>query len=62
LETNAASFGDRVDIGTISVACALGYLDFRYANKDWRAVYPNLAAWFSAFAERQSMKATQPSE
>ena len=62
LETNAASFGDRVDIGTISVACALGYLDFRYANKDWRAVYPNLAAWFSAFADRPSMKATQPSE
>ena len=62
LEAHAELFGDRVDIGTISVACALGYLDFRYANKDWRAVYPNLAAWFSTFADRPSMKATQPSE
>jgi len=62
LEAHAELFGDRVDIGTISVACALGYLDFRYANKDWRATYPNLAAWFSAFADRPSMKATQPSE
>ena len=62
LEAHAELFGDRVDIGTISVACALGYLDYRYANKDWRAVYPNLAAWFSTFAGRPSMKATQPSE
>ena len=59
-EAHATSFGDRVDVGTISVACALAYLDFRYANKDWRATRPNLATWFATFAERPSMKATQP--
>ena len=60
VEAHAESFGDRVDIGTISVGCALAYLDFRYANKDWRPTCPNLAAWYSAFSERPSMKATQP--
>jgi len=62
LEAHAELFGDRVDIGTISVACALGWLDFRYANKDWRANCPNISVWFSTFADRPSMKATQPSE
>ena len=62
LEAHAELFGDRVDIGTISVACALAYLDFRYANKDWRATRPNLATWFATFADRPSMKATQPSD
>ena len=60
LEAHAESFGTRVDIGTISVACALAYLDFRYANKDWKATCPNLAAWYSTFAKRPSMRATQP--
>ena len=60
MEAHAASFGDRVDIGTISVACAVAYLDFRFADKDWRAACPNLAAWFAKFAERPSMQATQP--
>ena len=60
MEAHAATFGDRVDIGTIGVACALGYLDFRYADKDWRAACPNLAAWFVEFSRRPSMQATQP--
>ncbi len=60
MEAHAATFGDRVDIGTIGVACALGYLDFRYADKGWRAGCPNLAAWFAEFSRRPSMRATQP--
>ena len=28
----APGFGARVDIGTITIACALGYLDFRFAS------------------------------
>lgn len=50
-----------VTIGVIAVACALGYLDFRFANTDWRTARPALAAFFSGFCERQSMQATMPS-
>lgn len=49
-----------LDMGQISVACALGYLDFRHAARDWRQGRDNLAAWFDAFAIRPSMMATQP--
>jgi glutathione S-transferase len=62
LETEAASFGDTVDIGTIAIACALGYLDFRYAADDWRAGRPGLAAWYETFARRPSMATTVPRE
>jgi glutathione S-transferase len=52
--------GDTVDIGTISVACALGYLDFRYADEGWRDSRPTLAAWYEIFAARPSMTETAP--
>ncbi|MEO0666124.1 MAG: glutathione S-transferase family protein, partial [Pseudomonadota bacterium] len=28
---------DKVDAGQIAVACALGYIEFRHGNRDWRA-------------------------
>jgi glutathione S-transferase len=49
-----------VDIGTIAVACALGYLDFRYAAEPWRDGHPRLTAWFAAFAKDEAMVATAP--
>ena len=52
--------GDTVDIGTISVACALGYLDFRYADEGWRDARPTLAACYETFAARPSMTETAP--
>jgi len=58
LETE--SMHDGVDIGTISVACALGYLDFRYPDEGWRDPRPRLAAWFEKFAARASMSETRP--
>ena len=60
LEQRAASFGQRIDVGTIAIGCALGYLDFRYASLGWRSAYPKLAAWFARFGERESMLATRP--
>lgn len=50
-----------LNAGQISVACALGYLDFRHAVRDWRAGHPELAAWFKRFEQRPSMQATLPS-
>ena len=46
--------------GAIAVACTLGYLDFRFADKDWRSAHPRLAAWFAKVSERPSMAATMP--
>lgn len=38
-------------IGAVSVACALGYLDFRFAAGNWREGHPRLARWLDGFAE-----------
>ena len=47
-------------IGQIGVACALNYVDFRHADRDWRATNPQLADWFASFSERPAMVATRP--
>jgi glutathione S-transferase len=49
-----------LDIGSIAVACALGYLDFRFAAEPWRPTHPKLAAWFAAFAEDSAIAQTAP--
>ena len=50
-----------LDMAQIGMGCALGYLDFRHPDKDWRAGRPSLAAWEAKFAQRPSMQATIPS-
>ncbi len=49
-----------VDMGQISVACALGYLDLRHGDRNWRDGRDALAAWYKGFSERPSMVATAP--
>ncbi|WP_323038171.1 glutathione S-transferase family protein [Pararhodobacter sp.] len=49
-----------LDMGQIAVGCALGYLDFRFADRNWRAQAPTLAAWYADFVQRPSMQATLP--
>ena len=49
-----------VGAGHISVACALGYFDFRHEGRDWRQGRAALAEWFAGFSERPSMAATAP--
>lgn len=39
------------DVGEIALACALGYLDLRFAG-GWRADHPALVEWLDAFAGR----------
>lgn len=60
LEAGVAAFGERVDLGTIAVGCALGYLDYRFASLGWRQTRPKTAAWFERFGARKSMVATRP--
>ena len=48
------------DLGHAALGCALGYLDFRYADRDWRASHPKLNAWYETFSARASAIATAP--
>jgi hypothetical protein len=59
IEKAAPTFRERVDIGTISFACAFGYLDLRFPDFGWRSRHPKCAAWFTSFEVRPSMQATR---
>lgn len=60
LEQEVGSWGRGFGIGQITAACVLGYLDFRFAEKNWRATRPRLATWFADIAQRPSVSATVP--
>ena len=47
-------------IGTITAACTLGYLDFRFPNDGWRTRHPKLAAWYQGIEALPAMQATRP--
>jgi len=51
-----------LNIGQIAIACALGYLDFRHADRNWRKGNDALDDWFAVFSERDSMTATRPGD
>jgi glutathione S-transferase len=56
------SLHQTLDIGTIAIGCALGYLDFRFAHEPWRPAHPRLAEWFAAFSAHPCMARTVPRE
>jgi glutathione S-transferase len=60
LEAEVHSLLEPPAIGEITIACALGYLDFRYPAEGWRAGHPDLARWFAVFSVRPAMQATRP--
>lgn len=60
LEKEAASLGALKTIGDIAVACALGYLDFRFAHEPWRPGHPKLEAWYSSVVSLPPMAKTMP--
>ncbi|MEB0042519.1 MULTISPECIES: glutathione S-transferase family protein [unclassified Pseudomonas] len=55
-----AELNAQFDIASISVAAALGYLDFRQPDLNWRSSYPRLANWYADVSTRPSMLSTQP--
>ncbi|MBF0306464.1 MAG: glutathione S-transferase N-terminal domain-containing protein [Alphaproteobacteria bacterium] len=62
LEEEADSLGESFGIGQVTIACALGYLDFRFPRPDWREGRPRLAAWYAGVETRPSLAATTPRE
>jgi len=60
LEKEAGSLGLLTTIGEITIGCALGYLDFRYANEPWRPGHPKLEAWYAKVAKLPPLAETMP--
>ena len=46
--------GVHMGLSDIAVGCALGYLDFRFPQIDWRAAHPNLHRLYDKLSQRQS--------
>jgi hypothetical protein len=57
-EINTSKF----TIGTVSIVCALGYLDYRFDALKWRSIAPHLSRWYQVIQERPSVKLTEPAE
>lgn len=58
-ERTVEDFAGTVAIDTVTLACGLAYLDFRFPDDGWREGRPRLARWHEAFEERPSMAATR---
>lgn len=52
--------GVHLSLSDVAVGCALGYLDFRFPQIDWRTPHPNLAKLAEKLAQRQSFADTVP--
>ena len=60
LEAEADSLNGLSTYGEITIACALGYLDFRFANEPWRPGHPKLAEWYEKVVAMKPMAETMP--
>ncbi len=52
--------GIHFSLADIAVGCALGYLDFRFPQIDWRTDYPNLVRLHDKLMQRPSFADTSP--
>lgn len=60
LGTRAWCSGDHYNLSDIAVGCALGYLDYRMTDIQWRKTYPNLAKLAEKLAKRAPFQDTLP--
>jgi glutathione S-transferase len=60
IEGQAGRFPDVPDAGHLAIACALGYLDFRFPDLGWREGRPALSAWYEGMERHPAMQATVP--
>ena len=58
-EDTVDSLCGHIAIDTLTLACALSYLDFRFPHDEWRRDRPRLAAWHEDMEARESMRKTQ---
>lgn len=60
LGDNTWCMGTHFGLADIAIGSALGYLDFRFADIDWRAAQPNLARLYDKLMQRPSFIETVP--
>ena len=60
LNDDSESLQGPLDIAQIGIACALGYLDFRFAELSWRNEFPALVTFQDALSQRESMQLSEP--
>lgn len=60
LADKAFCSGVHLSLSDVAVGCALGYLEFRFAQIAWRESYPNLAKLQDKLALRPSFMETAP--
>ncbi len=60
VEAEAGSWGGEITIGHIAAGCALGYVEFRFADMEWPRGRPALESWYAEFSARPSMQQTVP--
>jgi len=59
-ERQVEDWKTKLNGGLIAMGCALGYLDFRFEELQWRVTNPKAAKWFLEFSARPSMLDTRP--
>ena len=52
--------GTHFSLADVAVGCALGYLDLRFAQMDWRSEHSNLTKLYEKLAVRTSFVDTKP--
>jgi len=52
--------GIHLSLSDIAVGCAVGYLDFRFPQIDWRTPYPNLHKLYDKLSQRPSFAESLP--
>lgn len=61
-EENTWCMGTHFSLADICVGCALGYLDFRLAELNWREKHANLASLYEKLMQRTSFAESVPHE
>lgn len=60
LDDDSSLLSGAVNIGSIAVACALGYLDFRLPDLNWRQDHPHVATAYAGLSNLPGLQATPP--
>jgi glutathione S-transferase len=60
LADRAWCHSNHLTLADIATGCALGYLDFRFAQIDWRGRHPNLGRHYDKLMARPSFAETVP--
>jgi len=62
LEQNFSdNFSSALNIGQVTIACALAYIEYRQIIKNWRQAHDKLGQWYDEISKRESLRATEPS-